>query len=148
MSSPLRLLRSGVRGMDLGHGILGYGLNAGVAAGTGYLVGRARMRHPDKWYGEHSQRLAAIGGKVLGVVTAVAMGPGIVSGAFDTVGNSGLALMGCKMGIEHEGEKIGREVQVVPKGSPLPAGGRRSYLGAGDGRGMSLDQIADLATSY
>lgn len=144
--SSLHVMQRGVKGADLGLGVLGWGLNAGIATGVGYVVGRARVRHPDKWYGEHSHRIAAGVGKLGSFALTVMGAPRILTGALDTMGTAGLAMQGCQWGLQHEADKQNQELRVVPKGTVTA--GRRSYLGAGDGRGMSLDQIADLATSY
>lgn len=146
--SVLHTMRRGVRGVDLGHGLGGWALNAGVAVGTGYLVGQLNQRHADKVYGKHAARMAAATGKLGSVVAALVFGPGVVSGAVDTVGNVGLGLMGADLGLRHGAEAKGVELKVVPKGTAV---GRPVSIGAlppaQRGRGMSYDQIAQLAAS-
>lgn len=146
--STLNTMRRGVSGKDLGFGLLGWVANAGIATGAGYLVGRARVRHPDKWYGEHSHRILAAGGK-LGSVFLTFMGaPRVLTGALDTVGSSGLALQGCQWGLRHEADKQGQELYVTTKGTSMP-GGKRVSLGelpaAQPGATMPWQDVYQLA---
>lgn len=145
MASPLHLMRRGVRGMDLGHGLMGYGLNAGAALLTGYGVGQVNQRFAGKWVGENAARITAIAGKAGAVIASLLLGPGMASGAVDTVGNVGLGLVGAHYGLKHGAESKGQELRVVAKGT---SAGRQVHLGAlppaQAGPAMSWDQVAEM----
>lgn len=147
MASPLGMLRRGVRGMDLGQGLVGYGLNAGAAYGAGRAIGFAYNKYPDK----NVPRWTAIGGKLAAVLTAVATGgPSIVSGLFDTTGNSALAILGLEHQMNYHREKNGIKVVAIPRSAALPAGGREiTRLGelpqAQGGVGMPWQRVFEMA---
>ncbi len=151
--------------MDLGHGLVGWGLNAGIGFGAGYTLGQIHHRHADKWYGKHASRLAAISGKLGAVALQLATGGhSIASGAVDALGQAGLTMMGCEMGLEHARKATGTKLALAPGSAALPAGWREVTRIGGDveigqteigalgmapeGRGLDYAQIEELAAAY
>lgn len=147
--SMLSTMKHGVRGVDLGHGVLGWGLNGAVAAGTGYALAQFYNRYRGKWIGEHSPKMAAGLGKFLSPLLRIFGAPSLVAGAVDSVGQAGLAVLGAEYGFTHSRKALGQQAVMIPATAALPAGAtgisRIGELGtAPGGEGLSLSQLEDL----
>ena len=154
MASALTLMKHGVKTMDLGHGLVGWGLNAGLGLGAGYALGQTYHRYRDTWAGRNAPRLTAVAGKLGAVALQVVTGgPSIASGALDAIGQSGLTMMGCEIGLAHVRKATGFRPVLVPTSAALPSGGREitSIAGLGEapsGRVLSMDEIEELASMH
>lgn len=155
MASAMSLMKN----MELssGHvGLVGVALDTGVGFGASYALGRAYHAYGDKWYGKQAPRLAAIVGKV-GAIAAAMMGhaPGIVAGTLNSVGQAGVNAIGLELGLRHARKSSGKKAVLVPAGTDIKkiAGATEvttmGALGkAAPGRGLSWDQIEELAASH
>jgi len=153
----LHKMGRGVKHMDLGLGLLGFGLNAGVELGAGAAIGYAYGRYKDstKW-GQHTPKLVAGVGKISAfVVNLCAKGAGgqIAAGVLDSVGAAGLAIYGAELGIDKGRAAAGYEVARYKAGTALPAGfTKSSHLGAlaaaPDGDGLTMRELSELAAYH
>lgn len=148
-------LKHGIGHMDLHHGVDGVGgllLESAVEFGTGYGIGQAYARYPDKWYGKHAPTLAAGIGKLgAGLLATFAPGSHIATGMLSSLGASGLAIKGCEMGLASGRKAKNIKTVVVPATAALPSGGQDTLMGAGaggSGRGLTYDQIQELASMH
>jgi subtilisin family serine protease len=125
-------------------------LDTGVGFGASYAIGRAYHQYGDKWYGKHVARIAAAAGKLGAVALSMTVGPGLAAGVANSVGQAGVNAIGLEMGLRHARKKTGKKAVLLPAGAALPAGASEmtsiGALGkAAAGRGLSWDQIAELA---
>jgi len=154
MPSAMHLIKH----MDLHHGVDGVGgvvLETAAGAAASYGIGQAFTRYRDKWYGKHAPTLAAGIGKLGAVLlTAFAGRHHVLAGLLNEVGQAGVNAKFLQMGIEHALKSKNQHVAVLPAGADtkgLPAG---SEIVVGDlgsaaaGRGLSFDQIEELATMH
>lgn len=163
MASALSLMKSGVKHMDLGHGMVGVGgvlLDTGVGFATSYGIGQIYHRYGDKSkVAKHLPKIVAAVGKGVAIVMQLVTGGGasVVGGVADAFGQAGVNAMGLELGLRHARGSTGKRAVLVPKDAALPAGATemQSALGSGTGvgalgeapagRGMSWDQIEELA---
>lgn len=153
----LHTMGRGVKHMDLGLGVLGFGLNAGVefcsGAGVGFLYGKYRTTA----WGQHTPKIAAAVGKTAAVLTQVfgggSLGGRLVSGAFDSLGSAGLAILGCELGLSHGRKAAGMQAVLLPAGDKAPANALPiSRIGqlalAPDGGGLTMRELNELAAMH
>lgn len=153
MGSILHYANKGVRHHDLGVHAVGFVLNSGIEAGSGFGIGYLRGRYRDKKIGEHAPVIAAVVGKAASIGVNLLNRRGtaagrIAAGAFDSLGGAGLALVGAEQGLKYGSEKAGVELRVVPAGTPLAAGQRKVSMGAlgpaPEGEALTWDQMMQL----
>lgn len=146
----MRQLDRGVRHMDLGHGLVGWGLNGVTSFASGLGVGYVHSRFRDKWVGKHAPRLAAAGGKLAGIAVQMMTGHELTAAMFDTVGNVGLGIMGLEVGVAQGRKAAGMQAVLMPASAALPAGATKmAHLGAlppaPAGEGLSWAQLQSLS---
>lgn len=138
-------------------------IDGAVEYGTGYALGRAVHQRGETW-GKHAPRAAAVVGKLSAfAVMMMAGGPSLMAGALDSVGNAGLAVMGCEKGLRDARKATGTKLALAPASASLPPGFREitaignteignteiGALGQADpGRGLNYDQIEQLAAMH
>jgi len=154
MASAMHLMKHADVGFDM-PGVTG--VLAGGAAGfaASYGIGQAYHRYSDKWYGKHAARIAGVVGKVGALVSSAMLGPGVVTGTVDAIGQAGINAIGLEMGLRHARKSTGKKAVLVPAGTDIKKISGASdvtamgALGkAGAGRGLSWDQIEELASSH
>lgn len=133
-------------------GLVGVAMDAGVGFGASYAIGRIYHRYGDKWAGRNVARLAGGVGLAGAVACAVASHghQTFVGNVLHAVGMAGVNAVGLDLGLRHERAKSGKRAVLVPTAAALPAGGSEvSAIGAlgraGAGRGLTWDQVAELA---
>lgn len=153
MASAMQLMKHANVGFAM-PGIKGVVAGGVAGFGASYAIGQAYHRYSDKWYGKHAARLAAVAGKVGALVSSAMIGPGIVTGTVDAVGQAGINAIGLEMGLRHARAATGKKAVLVPAGTDI-----KKISGASDitsmgalgraaaGRGLSWDQIEELASA-
>lgn len=157
MSSAMKLMQK----MEINTPVKGVGglfLDAAIGGGASYAIGQAYSRHSDKWYGKHSARLAAVGGKIGAIVTSVLSGghQTFLGAGLNSVGQAGINAIALEAGLRHGRTASGKKAVLVDKDvnlKSLPAGSSdMTSLGAlgkaAPGRGLSWDQIEELAQGH
>lgn len=152
MASALALLkRMDVSSYDLGNGAID--LVASTAAGYGASVGigYAYGRYRDHWAGEHAPKIAGAIGKGGAALLSVLGGgnAGLLGSVLNTIGQSGVDMLGAKFGIEKG--FAARQKMLVSKPKAALAAGEQVFgaLGpAAPGRGLSDAQIEALAAMH
>ena len=153
MASAMSLMKHADVGFDM-PGVTGVAVGGLAGFGASYAIGQAHHRYSDKWYGKHAARIAAVAGKVGALVSSAMLGPGVVTGTVDAVGQAGINAIGLEMGLRHARKATGKRAVMVPAGTDLKkiAGASEitamGALGkAAKGRGLSWDQIEELASA-
>jgi hypothetical protein len=136
-------------------GVTGIALDGAVGFGASYGIGQAYHRYGDKWAGKNVARISAIAGK-LGAVALSAFGGGhqtFLGNISNSIGQAGINAIGLEMGLRHARAKTGKKAVLVPSDTDV-----KRIAGASDmtsigalgraqpGRGLSWDQIEELAT--
>ena len=147
MASALRVMKT----MDVHHGVggvAGLALDGAVAFGTGVAIGELYHRKSDKWYGKQSAKLAAAGGKAVAIGLTLLGHGGLFSGMFNAIGDAGIAISGLDVGLRHARKSSGKRAVLIPEKAALPPGGSETALGGRPaGKGMSWDQIQEMAAA-
>lgn len=141
MASALRLMKEGAI-----HGLFSGGIAFGTGAGLGYVL----HRYPNSKAAQHGPRIATAIGK-LGSVLAHGHFP-LLGAVSNGVGDAGLALWGCELGLAKARKDSGVRVVAKPLSSALAPGEREiTRVGelppAQDGVAMSWQQVREMATS-
>lgn len=135
-------------------GVTGLAVDAAVGFGASYGIGQMYHRYSDKWYGKHSARIAAIGGKVGAIALSLASGghQTFAGSLANSVGQAGLNAIGLEMGLRHARKATGKKAVLVPSDTDvkrIAGASEMTSIGAlgkaPAGRGLSWDQIEELA---
>lgn len=133
-----------------GHGLGAWFAGTATGFGASVALGTLYGKYRDKWYGQWMPAFFAAGGKLaaLGVFLGT-KGRGLVTTAvLNDFGQAGVNALGLDLGVKAGLKWANQELQVVPKGTKLPAGGHRI---AGDlppaqvGRGLADITVEELA---
>ena len=126
---------------------------------SSYAIGQLYHRYGTgdnvKWAGKHVARIFAVAGKLVAIGSYMKYGPTVVGGAFNTMGQAGINAVGLEMGLNSARKSTGKKAAIVPADfnvKTIPGASEYTQIGAlgtaAPGRGMSWDQIEELAHGH